>query len=99
MPQPIPPSGLETPLRRQITTYNFSVALDGSPEPVEWSPLTASVGFTDIWLNNEGNPVPYPVIGNVILTNDEILACNPHALEVIESLQQLAWQKAAEQGM
>lgn len=99
MPEPIPPSGLETPLRRQISQYNFSIALDGSPEPVEWSPLTAQVSFTDIWLNNENNPVAYPVVASVILTNDEILGCNPHALEVVESLKQLAWQKAAEQGI
>lgn len=99
MPTQIPSNALETPLRRQITSVNFGVALDTADTPASIPTLSASVGFTDIWRNAEGNPVAYPVSDRVLLTHDELIAVHPSALQVLGALQALAYTKGAEQGL
>lgn len=98
MPKDIPAVGHETPLRRQITSFNIGVELDTKETPSQLPAIAASVSFTDLYTNGNGDVVAYPVPDVARISGAELLAV-PHALEVIAALQQLAYDKAIEQGV
>lgn len=98
MPIPIPSKDNETPVRRQITSVNFSVILDTADEPAQIPTLTATICFTDLYRNAEGLPVAYGVSGNVVIPHAELIAL-PNSLAVLGAVQALAYQRAAEQGI
>lgn len=98
MPTTIPESQHELPLRRQITNVSIGVELDtGTPErplPI----LTAQIQFTDMFTRGDGAVVSYSVPGAAVLTHDELMAI-PNALSVVAAVQELAYQRAIEQGL
>jgi hypothetical protein len=97
MPTEIPQSQHETPLRRQITGVNIGVELDTKETPSPLPTLTAQVKFTDLFITATGI-VAYPVAGAAMLTHAELLAI-PNAPSVIQAIQELAYQRAIEQGL
>jgi hypothetical protein len=98
MPTDVPAAQHETALRRQITAVNIGVELDTKSTPSPLPTLTASVQFTDIFTTGSGSVVAYPVSGSATLTHAELLAI-PNAPSVIQAIQELAYQRAIEQGL
>lgn len=98
MPTTIPVSQHELPLRRQITSVFIGVELDTGTPAKQLPTLTAQVSFSDLFTRGDGTVVAYPATGFATIMHAELLAI-PNALQVIAAIQELAYQRAVEQGI
>lgn len=98
MPTNIPSSQHETPLRRQIIDVNIGVELDTGTPAKQLPTLTGSIKFMDLFTRGDGSVVAYPATGFATITHAELLAI-PNAVQVIAAIQELAYQRAVEQGI
>lgn len=98
MPTDIPSREHETPLRRQIVAVKIGVELDTGTPAKPLPNLTGSVAFSDLFTRGDGTVVAYPATGFATITHAELLAI-PNALQVIAAIQELAYQRAVEQGI